>query len=80
MRSGQTTWQPPPDQYRFVAGGWYNNCAIRTNGGVVCWGHDRWFDFTPPDGVFTAVSVAYDHACGLRLNHTVECWGSQIER
>lgn len=50
------------------------------NGGAVCRGHDRWFDFTPPDGVFTAVSVGYDRACGLRLDHTVECWGTRIER
>lgn len=64
----------------FVGSGRNNDCAIRTDGTAVCWGHDAIFDFTPPDGVFTAVSVGYGRACGLRLNNTVDCWGKQIEK
>ena len=57
-------------------------CAVRRDGGVSCWGHNRlhdWLSTAPLDGV-AAISVfgdyrRSDHSCVLHEDGGVSCWG-----
>lgn len=49
----------------------YFNCALQTDGNVLCWGLAP----TPPAGPFVELVVGYEHACGLRPDGSVDCWG-----
>ncbi|MBI3179602.1 MAG: hypothetical protein HYZ27_08060 [Deltaproteobacteria bacterium] len=51
-----------------------DNCALRLDGTVVCWGPGD-LDNTPTD-LFSSIAVGSAHACGLKLDGTLVCWGS----
>lgn len=53
-----------------------NACALRADGGVLCWGGDgfRIPLSKRPDGVFSRVAMGSHHACGVRVDGAVDCW------
>lgn len=76
---------PPPGKFLSASGGFYNSCAVRTDGRVLCWVGVYPERLVPPDDLFETVSVGYDagiigheYACGLRLDGTVRCWGDGV--
>jgi prepilin-type N-terminal cleavage/methylation domain-containing protein len=72
-----------------ISAGYYQTCAIRSNGKAYCWGSNyngELGDGTKTDrlipteiaGNFTdwvQISVEYYHTCGLRSNGKAYCWG-----
>ena len=81
---------PPGGEFIAVSVERNQSCGVRTNGAIVCWGHNSLLDDngnplyaqTPvnaPPGRFSAVSVGYSHACGLRADNTIACWGNNTE-
>ena len=84
----QTAPQEPPDkkpsdkepsarwEFASVSAGGIHTCGVRTDGTVACWGNDRYFQSTPPEGEFASVDAGGVHTCGIRPDGTVECWGS----
>jgi len=63
-----------------VGSGHYANCALRTNGSVLCWGSATNIPELqpPPDARFVTISMGGYHACGLRADRTVDCWGDEL--
>lgn len=55
-------------------------CAVRTSGGVACWGAVQPAldagQADPPKGAFTAVASGLFHSCALRTDATLACWGA----
>jgi len=68
--------------------GFEHSCAVRTNGELLCWGHNNFgqlgdgtvvSQFVPVQvqgisGV-AEVSAGYEHTCARRTDGTVWCWG-----
>src|SRR5690606_33449911 len=64
-------------------------CALSTNGGVKCWGHNNYgqlgdgsttnsltpVDIADIDNQMVSVSVGSYHACSLTAVGNVRCWG-----
>ncbi len=49
-----------------------HNCAINTDGAIVCWGKKT----TPPnDTDFVKISAGKSHNCALKQDGTMACWG-----
>ena len=67
-------------EFRSVAAGQSHVCAIRSEGGLTCWGRNWYGETEAPDGSFLAVSAGTDHNCGLRANGSVFCWGRDHDR
>jgi hypothetical protein len=70
----------PADPYTFtqVSAGWWNTCAVRTGGGVLCWGNEYHGLTEVPEAVrsgATQVSLGERHACAL-AGGAVTCWGA----
>jgi alpha-tubulin suppressor-like RCC1 family protein len=73
-----------------IAAGFFQTCAVRDDGAVLCWGSNRdgeCGDLDGPDyyadpvvvrGIDDAIDVAagYSHTCALRRTGEVWCWGS----
>jgi alpha-tubulin suppressor-like RCC1 family protein len=73
-----------------IGAGGYHNCAVTTNGFVVCWGHNNngqlgegFHNLDEPEGSVVAldgeaVGVACGgfHSCALMSDGAVFCWGS----
>ncbi len=73
----------------------YHVCAVRADGGVLCWGENRAGEIgdgtTPMDqvdgptpvsnltGAFGVVAGMIQHSCAVLTNGTVECWGDNSE-
>lgn len=71
-----------------LTAGAYHTCALRADGGVLCWGANgfgRFGDGTTLDktsalavaGItnVVALSAGLDHTCALKADGTVACWG-----
>ena len=60
-----------------ISAGGYHTCAVKTDGGVVCWGRDYSGQSTPPVGlVAVQVTSGANHSCALKGDGSVVCWGS----
>lgn len=79
-QDGQST--PPSGTFLQVSAGTYRTCGVRSDGKLVCWGDNSYWNGSssvvvmPPEGSFTQVSAGSDHNCALRTNGTLACWGS----
>lgn len=74
-----------------VSAGSYHTCALKSDGGALCWGHNgpgalgdgSTTDHSVPTAVSglgagsgtTAVSAGSDQTCALEIDGTVLCWG-----
>lgn len=79
---------PPLTGIAQVAAGGGHTCALKTNGGVLCWGIDALGDGTstnrssrPVEVVglnsgIAAITAGFKHACALTAAGGVLCWGS----
>jgi hypothetical protein len=65
-----------------VDAGRYNNCGLKTDGSINCWGNDfaGIVSTAPPasETDFAAVSMGEggDHVCALKTDSTLFCWGA----
>ena len=57
--------------------GLFHACAIRDNGKVACWGHNKSGQASPPRGEFKQVSAGNRFTCGIRTDNTLACWGAE---
>jgi hypothetical protein len=57
-----------------------HNCALQTNGQIVCWGANDYSQAVPPAGLIASqVSAGYEHTCVLRkADGLVVCWGGNL--
>src|SRR5687768_8172666 len=65
--------------FSMMDAGGYNNCAVREDGVVQCWGYN-YYGSAPATksasvGEFTQVAPGYLSACALRDDGVAECWG-----
>jgi len=51
------------------------NCGLRTDGRVRCWGDNSLGQSAPPEGTYVAVSVGHKHSCAVKSDGSIECWG-----
>ena len=59
-----------------ISSGEQHTCALRTDGGVVCWGDNTHGQASPPqDERFIAISSGYEHTCALGGDGGAVCWG-----
>jgi len=62
-----------------ISAGGYHNCAIKTDGTVVCWGRNFGGQSTPPAGlVAVQLSSGQNHSCAVKADGTVVCWGDNL--
>jgi hypothetical protein len=48
-----------------------NNCGVRTNGTITCWGTQN-----IPSGTFIQIS----NSCGVKTDGSVACWSSSLQQ
>ena len=69
----------PTGQFSWIGKGeLYHNCAIRTNGQLVCWNWDNVDEYNvlhPPAGRYKQVSSGASHSCAIRADGAILCWG-----
>ena len=76
-RIGSPAADAPAGSFTAVAAGAGHACALRAaDGGVVCWGDNRFGQTEAPAGEFTALSAGFAHTCGLRPDDFATCWGN----
>ncbi len=77
--------------FKSVSASFFHTCGIldglgtgQTDGQVLCWGHNRNGQATPPEGMtFASISAGWYHTCGLlddqngQLAGTPVCWGGE---
>jgi alpha-tubulin suppressor-like RCC1 family protein len=50
-------------------------CGVRSDGSVLCWGTNGYYESDPPNGTgFSDVYAGYQYSCALK-NGAVVCWG-----
>jgi len=77
VREGELPdWSPPEGEFSDLSVGFYNACAVRTDGSVACWGDDPFGQASPPE-LTDAVGVACGAyvSCALLGDGSIECWG-----
>ena len=80
-----TTRLPAPEPgagtggYQQVSAGQAHTCAVKANGGIVCWGNNSSGQSTPPGGSFQQISAGGDHNCGLKSDGNIVCWGWNLQ-
>ncbi|HEY3445767.1 MAG TPA: hypothetical protein VGK67_05345 [Myxococcales bacterium] len=65
----------PDGTYLSTAGGDGNNCGIKTDGTLVCWGLTASWQTPVPAGQFASIAGHGKHPCGIRTDGTIACWG-----
>jgi hypothetical protein len=66
----------PPGTYSRVAAGYETDCAVATDGHLVCWGSDVYSLVSGvPAGRYVDVDINYQTACAVREDDAVICWG-----
>lgn len=58
-------------------------CAVRTDGGLICWRDDVIYGPVAPTlvqdfGILESISEGGGGVCAVRTNHTVACWGETL--
>jgi hypothetical protein len=65
--------------YAKIDAGAGNNCGLKKDGQVICWGWNKYNQTVPFDsditGKFTQISAGYMHSCGVNKDGSVDCWG-----
>lgn len=67
---------PPSGTFAKVSAGRDSTCALRADGTISCWGHEKTGIVTnaPTTFGFDHISVGGEHACALKKQR-VTCWG-----
>ena len=72
-----------PGSIAQISTGRHHACAVRTDGGLVCWGSNTYLDqpygqATPPQelGPVFQVSAGGAHTCVIKVDRSVACWGN----
>lgn len=69
----------PTAQVRHVSTFGDVGCAVRTDGGLICWGASGmtpdWLEDMPSTTGFAEVEVGPDYACAIMATGAVSCWG-----
>ena len=64
------------ERFTAISSGEWHTCALRPDGGPLCWGANRYGQASPPeDERFGAISSGGSHTCALRFNGAPVCWG-----
>lgn len=67
---------PKPGEAATISSGGWHTCALRTDGGPVCWGgNSDLVDETPGGERFSMISSGTSHVCALRFDGSPVCWG-----
>ena len=78
----------PEGEFVHVDTSYGPSCAVKSEGGIVCWGSASMISTARmleelndvPEGEYLTVSVDWDwFACGLRTDKTIACWGYDNE-
>ena len=62
-------------KFATISAGSFNNCGVKKDGSVACWGDDEHGQATPPTGEFATVSAGGRHTCGVNRDGSVTCLG-----
>lgn len=82
----------PTGQFKSIATGARNSCAIRIDDSVACWSYsiknlrdDGGYDpayvaegFETPSGHFSSINMESGVACGIRTDQSLACWGPYV--
>ncbi len=70
-------WLSDTGGYTQVSASYYHRCAVRGDGGLVCWGSALFGKMAVPEGAYLAVSVARTSTCALGVDGVVVCSGCE---
>jgi len=58
-----------------ASAGMFHSCAVTGKGSLMCWGHNKDGQASPPDGQYQRVWAGWEQTCGLLTDGHVLCWG-----